>query len=55
MSATHHSVRLAGMHPSAVLLAAQLFAVLAYPFFDDSTLGRALLGVLGTTIFRPGT
>ena len=50
MSATHHSVRLAGMHPSAVLLAAQLFAVLAYPFFDDSTLGRALLGVLGTTI-----
>jgi len=50
VSATHHSVRLAGMHPSAVLLAAQLFAVLAYPFFDDSTLGRALLGVLGTTI-----
>ena len=37
-------------HPSAVLLAAQLFAVLAYPFFGESTLGRALLGVLGTVI-----
>jgi hypothetical protein len=33
-------------HPSAVLLAAQLFAVLAYPFFEDSTGGRVALGVV---------
>ena len=37
-------------HPSAVLLAAQLLAVLAYPFLDSSTLGRALLGLVGTLI-----
>src|ERR687889_404618 len=34
-------------HPSAVLLAVQLVAVLAYPFFDDSPVGRAVLGVVG--------
>jgi hypothetical protein len=33
-------------HPSAVLLAAQLLAVLAYPFLEDSTGGRAALGVV---------
>ena len=33
-------------HPSAVLLAAQLLAVLAYPFLDESTVGRAVLGVV---------
>lgn len=33
-------------HPSAVLLATQLTAVLAYPFFEDSTPGRAALGVV---------
>jgi hypothetical protein len=33
-------------HPSAVLLGAQLFAVLAYPFLDESTSGRVALGVL---------
>lgn len=33
-------------HPSATLLAAQLTAVLAYPFLDGSTPGRAVLGVL---------
>lgn len=32
--------------PSATLLAAQLTAVLAYPFLDGSTAGRAILGVL---------
>ena len=37
-------------HPSAVLLAAQLAGVLAYPFFGTSVLGRAVLGVLGTAI-----
>ena len=35
-------------HPSAVLLFGQLLAVLAYPFFDDSAPGRALLGAVGT-------
>jgi Ion channel len=35
-----------GDHPSAVLLGAQLFAVLAYPFLDDSTGGRVALGVV---------
>lgn len=33
-------------HPSAVLLFAQLVAVLAYPFLDGSTAGRAGLGVV---------
>lgn len=33
-------------HPSAVLLFAQLFAVLAYPFFDQTALGRAVIGVV---------
>lgn len=35
-----------GSHPSAVLLVAQLVTVLAYPFLDDSTPGRAVLGVV---------
>jgi len=38
--------RVFGKHPSAVLLGAQLLAVLAYPFLDDSTAGRAILGVV---------
>lgn len=33
-------------HPSAVLLVAQLLAVLCYPFLSDSTLGRAVFGVV---------
>ncbi len=33
-------------HPSAVLLVAQLLAVLAYPFFAGSAAGRAGLGVV---------
>jgi hypothetical protein len=37
-------------HPSAVLLVAQLFAVLLYPFLDDSTPGRAGLGVVQLAI-----
>jgi hypothetical protein len=32
-------------HPSAILLGAQLFAVLAYPFFDDTAWGRSVIGV----------
>jgi Ion channel len=35
-----------GAHPSAILLGAQLFAVLAYPFLEDSTWGRVALGVV---------
>ena len=31
-------------HPSAVLLGAQLLAVLAYPFLDDAAWGRAIVG-----------
>jgi hypothetical protein len=37
-------------HPSGVLLTAQLLAVLAYPFSDGSTLGRAFLGAMGTGV-----
>jgi len=37
-------------HPSAVLLFGQLLAVLAYPFFDESAPGRALLGLIGTVL-----
>lgn len=33
-------------HPSAVLLLGQVVAILAYPFLDGSTAGRAGLGVL---------
>ena len=34
-------------HPSGVLLAAQLVAVLAYPFTGETAAGRAVLGVFG--------
>lgn len=44
------SVRTIRTHPSAVLLAGQLFAVLAYPFIGSSTAGRAVLGALGTIL-----
>ncbi|WP_241153647.1 ion channel [Nocardioides pantholopis] len=43
---SQHMHSVFGQHPSGVLLAAQLVAVLAYPFLDDSAPGRALLGVL---------
>ena len=36
--------------PSAYLLAAQLTAVLVYPFLEDSDVGRALFSVLGIAI-----
>lgn len=45
-----HLLRSARTHPSAVLLFGQLFAILAYPFFDESGPGRALLGVIGTAL-----
>ena len=37
-------------HPSAVLLAGQLGAILAYPFTGESTAGRAALGAVGTVL-----
>ena len=37
-------------HPSAILLAAQLVAVLAYPFFDQTALGRSVFGVVQLAI-----
>src|SRR6187549_3185252 len=37
-------------HPSGILLLAQLLAILAYPFSDGSTVGRAFLGALGTGV-----
>jgi hypothetical protein len=42
--------RLVEEHPSALLLVAQLVAVLAYPFLDQSVAGRAVLGVVGTVV-----
>jgi ion channel len=43
-------VRLAQQHPSALLLLAQLVAVLAYPFLDQSRAGRAIIGVVGMVV-----
>lgn len=43
-------VRVVRTHPSAGLLAAQLAAVLLYPFFDHTVAGRALLGVVNMVI-----
>lgn len=37
-------------HPSGILLLTQLLAVLAYPFADGSTVGRAFLGAIGTGV-----
>jgi hypothetical protein len=34
-------------HPSAILLFAQLAAILVYPFLEDDTAGRAILSALG--------
>lgn len=43
---TASGLRAIGRHPSAILLAAQLVVVLIYPFLDQSTLGRAVVGVV---------
>lgn len=37
-------------HPSGLVLAGQLVAILAYPFLDDSAPGRAILGVVQIAI-----
>ena len=44
------SIRTIRTHPSAVLLAGQLLAVLVYPFLGTSTAGRAVLGAVGTVL-----
>ena len=43
-------LRLVVQHPSALLLVAQLLAVLAYPFLDQSPAGRATIGVVGIAV-----
>ncbi|NYJ01115.1 hypothetical protein HNR19_001813 [Nocardioides thalensis] len=44
-TASRRTLRTIAKHPSAVLLAAQLVVVLAYPFLEDSVAGRAVVGV----------
>ena len=41
---------LARTHPSAFLLAAQLFSLFLYAVFDGSPNGRALLGAFGVLV-----
>jgi hypothetical protein len=43
-------LRLARREPSAILFAAQLMAVLLYPFMENSDVGRALFSVFGIAI-----
>ena len=43
-------LRIARSEPSAILLAAQLVAVLLYPFLEDSDVGRALFSAVGIGI-----
>jgi hypothetical protein len=43
-------LRRAQENPSAVLLAAQLLSILAYPFLADTTTGRVVIGVVGVAI-----
>jgi hypothetical protein len=52
----HRVRRVLGKNPSAVLLAAQLGGILAYPYFDDSRVSSALfgvvqLGIVGTALW----
>ena len=37
-------------HPSAILLVVQLLSVMAYPFMEDTAVGRAAFGVLGVVV-----
>ena len=46
----HERLEAVKSHPSGVLLAAQLLAVCAYPFFGDNAGGRAALGVFGVVV-----
>jgi len=49
-SSTEVALQRVRRNPSAVLLAAQLLTILAYPFLVDSTVGRSLLGVVGVVV-----
>lgn len=42
-------------HPSGLLLVLQLVAVLAYPFLDESVLGRAVLGAVQVLVVAAAT
>lgn len=44
------SVRDAVRHPSALLLAVQLFGVLLYPFFETSVIGRGMFEAFGALV-----
>jgi len=46
VTTTTAGLRTIGRHPSAILLIAQLVVVLLYPFLDQSTAGRAVIGVV---------
>lgn len=50
MSTTTTGLRVIGRHPSGVLLGAQLLVVLLYPFLDESTAGRAVIGVVQVAV-----
>jgi hypothetical protein len=50
MAAVTSRLRRVREHPSAVLLVAQLVAVLAYPFLDQNVWGRSLIGVVQLAI-----
>jgi Ion channel len=45
-----HWFRAVKGHPSGVLLAAQLVAVLAYPFAGDTPIGRTVIGIFGVLV-----
>lgn len=45
-----HRTKLARLHPSAFLLAAQLLSLILYAAFDKSSIGRALLGAFGILV-----
>jgi hypothetical protein len=47
---TARATQRAREHPSALLLASQLLAVLIYPFLSDTWGGRALLGVVSMVV-----
>jgi hypothetical protein len=46
VSSTTRALHAVRTHPSGVLLIGQLLVVLAYPFLEGSTAGRAVLGVV---------
>ncbi|QCW52508.1 two pore domain potassium channel family protein [Nocardioides dongxiaopingii] len=49
------SLRAVQSHPSALLLGLQLLVILAYPFLDASTSGRAVLGAVQVSVVLAAT